>query len=390
MIPVVRNRYFVPAILSLLGLGVHLHAAGIEVGRGRIETTLGVRTDYDSNIYLNNTQQDDMTATANAAARYVHDVGLISAEATLNVSAVKFFDNTDEDSVDPSLTGQATYTPSDKTTLTGSAAYSRQTVANEAVNGRTKSDNLVLSGSLQNLFSEKLGYRVTGGFDGGSYLTTGYADVMSYNAGVSAVYVYSPKLTTTTGFNYRESWTDNRVAGSGDPSNKDYRYTIGFEGELAPKLSGTLDLGVVKNSFNSSQFDSSSAMFVGTGLKWVAAQKTTVSLNGSHDFGLTAANQASKVGSVSLGVTHVLNPKWTLDGGVSYAHASYQGLNKDFDRKDDIVRFRGRVSYALASNVNVDLSAGYADAQASSADANVEAYATYHRVNVGVGITATF
>jgi polysaccharide biosynthesis protein VpsM len=390
MIPVVRNRYFVPAILSLLGFSVQLHAAGIEVGRGRIETTLGVRTDYDSNIFLNNTQQDDMTATANAAARYVHDVGLISAEATLNVSAVKFFDNTDEDSVDPSLTGQATYTPSDKTTLTGSAAYSRQTVANEAVNGRTKSDNLVLSGSLQNLFSEKLGYRVSGGFDGGSYLTTGYADVMSYNAGVSAVYVYSPKLTTTTGFNYRESWTDNRVAGSGDPSNKDYRYTIGFEGELAPKLSGTLDLGVVKNSFNSSQFDSSSAMFAGAGLKWVAAQKTTVSLNGSHDFGLTAANQSSKVGSVSLGVTHVLNPKWTLDGGLSYSHAGYQGLNKDFDRKDDIVRLRGRVSYALASNVNVDLSAGYADAQSSSADANVEAYATYHRVNVGVGITATF
>lgn len=390
MIPVVRNRYFVPAIFSLLGFSVHLHAAGIEVGRGRIETTLGVRTDYDSNIFLNNTQQDDMTATANAAARYVHDVGLISAEATLNVSAVKFFDNTDEDSVDPSLTGQATYTPSDKTTLTGSAAYSRQTVANEAVNGRTKSDNLVLSGSLQNLFSEKLGYRVSGGFDGGSYLTTGYADVMSYNAGVSAVYVYSPKLTTTTGFNYRESWTDNRVAGSGDPSNKDYRYTIGFEGELAPKLSGTLDLGVVKNSFNSSQFDSSSAMFAGAGLKWVAAQKTTVSLNGSHDFGLTAANQSSKVGSVSLGVTHVLNPKWTLDGGLSYAHAGYQGLNQDFDRKDDIVRLRGRISYALASNVNVDLSAGYADAQSSSADANVEAYATYHRVNVGVGITATF
>lgn len=387
-----RYASYLSALGCILASSPVVRAAGIELGRGRVETSLSARADYDSNIFLNNGQTDDFTATANARARYIHDVGILSAEAAIDVTAVKYTDHTSQDTIDPSFTGNLTYRPSDKTTATADASVARNTMANEAVNDRTKSTDTSLNFTFQNLFSEKLGFRVLGGTSLGNYLTTGYVDIANYNVGAKAVYAYSPKLTSTAGIDYRESWTRNRQPGQIDPSSKDYRYTIGFEGELAPKVSGVLELGAVQRKFNTAGVDGSTAAFLSMGLKWIAAQKTSVSLNGSEDFGLTAANQSSKVTSFSLGVTQVLDPKWTVDAGISYAHSAYQSFTNsgDFDRTDDIYRIRGRISYAMATNVALDLSAGYANADSSAPVSAVAQSATYDRVNVGVGVTVSF
>ena len=284
------------------------------------------------------------------------------------------------------MRGQLAYTPSYKTTVNGGISFQRDTLANDVLNTRTKSNDFNFNGSLQHLFSEKLGYRVLGDYRDDKYLTAGYADVLDYSAGADAVYVYSPKLTVVGGYTHRESWTANRAGTpAGSPASKDDRYSVGFEGELAPKVSGTFSIGVVQRRFDAAGFGgNASSLFLASGLKWVPLQKTSVSIDASQDFDTTAANQSSKVGSLTIGVTQTLDQNWSVDGSVAYTHSDYTGLGAANSRVDDNYRIRGRVTYAVTTNVTLDASVGYGKVDSTNA------FSTYDRVNAGVGVTASF
>jgi len=238
---------------------------------------------------------------------------------------------------------------------------------------------------VQNLFSEKLGYRALGSYRDSNYLTTGYADVYSYSLGLSGVYVYSPKLTTLLGFTHRESWNGHASGAVGrNPSSHDERVDVGFEGELAPKISGNFYIGWQQRKFDTSAFQDASSLFLSTGLKWVPMQKTTVSIDGSRDFDTTAALQSAKLTSLTIGVTQVIDDRWSCDGSVAYSHSNFTGSVVINNRRDDSYRLKARVTYAVATNIGLEASVGYGNVDSTNS------FSTYDRVNAGVGITATF
>lgn len=378
-------RFTFPVISLVAMAAVGSVAAAAELAGGRIETILEAHSEYDSNIYLNSQQVSDTVFTGRASVGYLRDVAEVTSELTVGALGSVMADHSDQNSFDPFVRGGLTFTPSDKTTIAGNASYERASIANEDLNTRTRSNNFTFDGSLQNLFSEKLGYRVTGNYDDSRYLTDGYADVLSYSAGLDAVYAYSPKLTVVAGYDYRESWTENRPSQLGsDPSSHDDRLSAGVEGQLLPKVSGTLNVGWVKRSFDKSGRDGSSALYFDTGLKWIPREKTSVTINASQDYGLTAAAQSSKIGLLSVGVRQVLNAQWTVDGSASVSHASYAGASAFLSRRDDTYRFKARATYAWTTNVSVDFSLGYANVDSTNS------VSTYDRVAAGVGLTATF
>lgn len=378
----VNYRKYLQALVGLTAAVGPAYAIVSEVGH--VETMVSVRGDYDSNIFLNSNNVSDFVTTASAQAKFVRDVALVASEISVGASGAIYGDHTEQKSLDPLVRGNLTYTPSDKTTISGGLSYQRNTIANEALNTRTKSNDFNFQGTVQHLFSEKLGYRVTADYRNNDYISQGYADVLSYSAGANAVYVYSPKLTMIGGYTYRESWNDNRPPGSANASSKDSRIAVGFEGELAPKLSGSLNVGVVNRSFKSSKFEDASALYLGARLKWVPAQKTSVAIDASEDFDLTAANQSSKVASFTVGITQIIDQKWSVDGSVALSHSNYYGASGAGSRTDDNFRIRGRASYAVTTNVSVDVSVGYGNVESTNA------FSTYDRVNAGVGLAASF
>lgn len=359
-------------------------AAFYDAPGARLEAMVGVREDFDSNIFLNSNDVEDYITTFSGTLKLVRDVALIKSELSLTGAGSMYANHSDENSFDPRLHGRFVFTPSDKTTVAGGFGYSRSSIANETLNARTRSNDFDLNGSLQSLFSEKLGYRASGTYKNHKYLTDGYADVLSYSAGVDAVYVYSPKLTLLGGYGHRESWTENRGKGSANPASSDATVSVAAEGELAPKVSGTVRIGWVKRSLDSASFADSSALFLSTGLKWVPAQKTAIAIDASQDFDTTAANQSSKVASFSFGVTQTIDQRWSCDANIAYSHSVYAGGSVGASRTDDNFRIRGRLNYAIAENLSLEFALGY-----GNVDSTID-FSSYDRVSAGVGVSASF
>lgn len=360
---------------------------------GRVDVSLSAREDYDSNIFLTSSKKDDFVTTGNATVNFTRDVGIVTSKVSVGAIGLLYADHSSLNTADPFGNVSMTYTPSDKTTVSGSASLARVTAPNETVNNITTSTNFDLSGDLQNLFSEKLGYRLLAGYREDNYQTDNYADILSYWGGAKAVYVYSPKLTMTAGYTHRESWVKDRPLLSANPASQDEQFTVGFEGELAPKVSGTLEVGGEHRSFRQAGFNSSDGVYVSSRLKWVPMEKTSINLDASQDFDTSPTAQSSKTGSLTLSATQTLDKQWSVDGSIGYSHAEYRGgylalvhgvPTHELDRTDDTYRVKGRIVYAVATNVSLDLSAGY-----SHNDSTIDV-STYNRVIIGVGLTASF
>lgn len=393
MLSLNHRRIFCSAAAGVLvAASLTLQAATTDFGR--VDVSLSAREDYDSNIYLTSSDIDDYVTTGSAAVNFTRDVALLNSQASVGATGKYYSRHTGLNTVDPFVNGALTFTPTDKTTVNGSASYARVTGPNETVHDITTSDNLDLGGSFQNLFSEKLGYRLSAGYKDDNYQTANYAETLSYNGGLSAVYVYSPKLTITGNYTHRESWVKDRPKGSGNPASKDERFTVGFEGELAPKTSGVLEVGAQHRKFDNAAFGSGEdGFYAAVKLKWVPAEKTAVNIDLTEDFDTTATAQSAKAGSAQLTVTQTLDKEWSIDGSVGYSHGQFRGgyevlkaghLANDQDRTDDTYRIKGRIVYAIATNVNIDLSAGYSHTDSTFA------VSTYNRAIVGVGLTASF
>lgn len=374
----------VAAAVTLVALHISTAHAVIPVGNGRIVGTAAARVDYDSNIFVSNTEVDDVVGTFDGGVRYVRDASVVTLEAAAGVSAYTFVDHDEQNSVDPYVSGILGYNPSEKTDARASASYRRSTIANEAVNARTESDDLALNGSLQQLYSEKLGMRLVGNYGANEYRTAGYSDVFNYAVGAHAVHVYSPKLTVLAGVTRGEWWTERRAPGRRSAASRDFRYTMGVEGELAPKLSGDIDIGVVKRDFKSAGFRDTSSLFLGSRLIWAAAEKTTYSLALNRDLSVSAADQALRSFNATLSLSQVLAEKVSLEASVGYSHTNYDNFGGAGSRRDDGYTLRGRLNFTIRENLTADVSAGYRD---NSSNIRVSDYA---RLNIGAGITFRF
>lgn len=375
-------------ILAIAAFGAAVLAraqtdSGLLAG-GRIETDATAEFSHDSNIFLNSNQISDWDASLDASANYTRDIAEVSSNASLGFNSDAFARYTGQDDVDPFANGSLTYRPSDDTVTTGSFSYARNTLANQQLNTRTKSNDLNLSGSFQDLVTGKVGYRLTGSYLDSNYLTTGYADVLDYNAGLDAVYVYSPKLTLLAGYAYGQFWNRNRAAGDADAASRDSFYTVGAEGEVAPKVTGTIEAGAEYETFDRSTFNNGGAFFLSTGLNWAAAEKTTVSLNAAQNFDLTAVEQSARDTSINLGATQALDAQWGIGGSVAYIRADYQGALRVGDRLDNTYQVEGKVTYAVTTNVTFQCAIGYDKVNSTIA------FSAYDRLLTSVSVVARF
>lgn len=373
-------------LLATLGGMVAIPSAGafVTLGHGRLVGTTTARADYDSNIFVSNRQIDDLVGTLTGEVRYVRDAGIVSLEAAAGATWLGFAEHSELNSFDPHLTAQLGYKPSDKTDARAGLAFRRNSIGNEAVNARTESNDFDLDGSVDHLTSEKLGLRLTGAYVLSNYLTPGYSDIESYSAGAHAVYEYSPKLKLLAGITTLESWTDSEVVGRAGVSARDWRYTVGAEGEFAPKVTGGVSAGIVQRQFKTTGFDDTASLYFSGQVTWTASEKTSWSAVASEDLSLTAADQSARTLSLSLSLNRELVEKLSFVGSVGVDRSTYTGFNGVGGRKDDGYTVRARLDYTLRDNASVDVSAGYRD------NGSTVAISDYDRFNFGAGITVRF
>ncbi|MBX3736118.1 MAG: outer membrane beta-barrel protein [Candidatus Didemnitutus sp.] len=355
-----------------------------EIGRSRVVSTVGARLDYDSNIFVNNSEVHDWVYSMNGGVRVIHDVSELTTDVGVWANGQIFTDHSDQNSFDPGIDARLAYVPSDKTNIKVGTSWRRSSMANEALNTRAKSADFALNGQWEHLASEKFGARLTGDYTKSDYRTAGYSDLANYSVGVDAIYVYSPKLKALAGVTWGESWTSHRSFNRRNPGGDDTRYTVGFEGELAPKVTGELSVGVQKRSFATASFGDNSSLYLSTRLTWAAAQKTVWNLRASQGLNVTAADQSSKNFDSSLSLTQELAERLSLEGSVGYTRANYSSFGGAGARRDHGANARLRLNYALSESASIDASAGIRDNSSDLATSD------YQQFNFGAGFTYRF
>lgn len=358
--------------------------AFVTLGHGRLVGSTLARADYDSNIFVSNRQVEDMVGTLTGEVRYIRDAGIVSLEAAAGASWLGFAEHSELNSFDPHLEARLGYEPSDKTDARAGLTFRRNSIGNETVNARTESNDFNLDGSLDHVTTGKIGLRLTGAYVMSNYLTAGYSDIESYSAGAHALYEYSPKLKLLAGITTLESWTDSAVVGRAGIDTRDWRYTVGAEGEFAPKITGGVSAGVVQRHFKKAGFDDTGSFYFSGQVTWTASEKTSWSAIASEDLSVTAADQSARTSSLTLSLNRQLVEKLSFSGSIGADRSTYTGFNGIGARKDDGYTARARVDYTLRDNASFDVSAGYRDNDSTIAISD------YDRFNFGAGITVRF
>lgn len=351
----------------------------VALGHGRLVGNVTLRADYDSNIFVSSTEVDDLIGTATGEVRYVRQAGIVTFEAATGLSAIGFVDNSDQNGVEPFVEVRAGYNPSDKTIGRATLSYRRVSMANETVNDRTKSNDFLFDGSIEHLTTEKLGFRFTGNYQHISSLTTGYSDTERGNVGLHAVHLYSPKLKLLGGIT-AGSAESGGTSGRAQIDGSDVRYSVGAEGEFAPKVTGEVNVGYTHRDLD--RLGDTGTLYLMSRVSWQAAEKTLLSLVGSRDFGVSAADQSFISTRFAVELTQRFSEKMIFDGSLGLDSARYTGGAGP--RDDDGVVVRGRVTYVLRDDTSLEMSAGYRDNDSTELRAN------YDRVNVGAAVLFRF
>lgn len=340
---------------ATLAVAVSPAHALAEFARGKLTVAASLNTAYDSNIFANSTEEEDVSVTFNPSLAWTRNAGRISATVSVGISAITFTDADDQDSVDPSINAALTHDRAEKGSDSVSLSYTRSSEANDILLDRVEVDNYRGSVGTDYFYSEKTGFRANANFRSSLYDAPGFNDVESYGLGGGILYRYSPKLVANATYSFSPEKAEELAPGRlSDPSSKNHRFSLGLEGELAPKLSGNVSVGYAYRDFDNGA-DSDDTILVGAGLSWAAAEKTTLTLSATQDFDTTANAESAHIFNVSLGARHTLTEKISLNASLGYQQSELDEVGTPVSREDDTYIFGAGSSYRINDNISANL-----------------------------------
>lgn len=373
------------------------------IGHGRLVGTASANFQYDSNIFFANPDApqkvyaskppsfSDWILSETGDLHYVRDAGITTLNAGGGAIANEFAHNKKQDSIDPYIDGQLGYSDSDKTEAHADFSLHRNTVANAAANTRTRSDDTVFGGSLQYLPTEKLGFRLIGSFANSNYISAGFSDTYGYTVGVNAVDFYSPKLKLLAGMAGGENWADaNPDVHLPGIRGADVRYTVGAEGEIAPKVTANSMIGVVRRQFRSGSHSSATTLYSDSRATWAETEKRSWSLEATQNFSVSAIDQSVRALGLFLSVNDILAEKLTLQAAAGYERTNYVSLGATGSRTDSGPAARARLTYQVSDATTAEVFSSYRNNASSSDNYSEAQLAHFSRFTFGAGITSRF
>ena len=347
------------AIGALAGLAAAPAAFGFaEIARGTLTADARFSGEYDSNIFANSSETGDYSFIFMPSLSYTRNVGRISTAIQVGIRTISFTDTSGQNSIDPSVNAVFTYDGAEKGSVSQSLSYQRSTDANDTLNTRAESNEYRAATRVDYYYSEKTGLRFNAGYRLSDYVSAGYNDVSSYNVGGGVLYRYSPKLIASATYDFSpEKATSLGVAPTSDPSSKNHRIQLGLEGELAPKVTGNVGVGVVHREFDIGGSDD--AFLLTTAVSWAAAEKTAFTLSASNNFDTTPGAESAKNFNVNLAVRQTLTEKIAVGANIGYIHSLLQQEPGPVERTDNGYLAGLNSSYRFTDNVSLSATLSY-------------------------------
>lgn len=373
---------------SLLLVGIFLAVSSssqafTKLGRGTLNATAKLGFEYDDNIFGNAQGVGDYSAIFTPGLSYSRSVGVISTTAELGIRTISFTDTSGQDSLDPYLNMNFSMDRDLKGSVSAGFRYARTTQANELLLTRTKSDEFRGNGRIDYFYSEKTGLRMNTQFRVSDFKTTGFNSIDSYSVGAGLLYRYSPKLVANLTYDYSPEKATNLPSTVSDPSSDNHRISVGFEGEIRPKLNGSIDLGMAYRSF-SKVGGSDKTFLLGSRLSWTASEKTNLTLTASNNFDTTPGAESVKSFNGALGVRQALTDKISLSGNVGYQNSTLDKKPGPVSRRDHALLLGANMTFRISDHYNANAGVTHRINNSSLA------LADYNRTVFSVGLNAAF
>ncbi len=331
-----------------------------------------VSATYDSKIEGRSDSDSDVEFVYAPTFTFTRQSGLLGVDASLGGAFGFFADHSEYNYEDFSGGVSLTYpnTPELPYTLTLSGGYSQTTRVDQFLGGRLQVDNLYVSGGLRYNVNERWGFRIGGRWAEVEYdLARSDQSTWGYNLGF--IYRYSEKLDIVLGYGYSET--------SASVDTQDSTFSLQAEGELTPKLTGTLGVGF---QFRETEFGDSSDPYVNISLDWALNERIEIVATGSIGFLTTSTGASGRRSSAGLAAATALRHDLSASVGVSYSDTSYDDFG--LDRSDESLLFRAALVWQLSPAASLSASLTYEDSQ-SNRD-----FLNYDRLRFGLSGSYTF
>ena len=305
---------------------------------GDLQINATAATLFDSNIYFNENEVDDIIFQFRPTATYTKRLGPLIASATGGGDFARYVENGQEDYSNPitrfnvGMAEDFGLFSVDKRTA-GKISFgfdtdiSQRTESNEQLRDLVSYTLYTANFDIRYNHSPKFGISAEFGYDFRDYQSTStlgnfFTDIETESIGVNLYYIYSPKLDLFLNYNFsrndgrgdRDFYIDSEVS----------TVSFGAEGTFTPKISGSASIGYAFRTFDNSLVNSDGGLIFNSGVNWQFRQKTGLSLNFRRNFIPTAQDNALEMSSYNLSLIHRFTQRTTGTFAYTFTDTDFQ------------------------------------------------------------------
>ncbi|HVZ64208.1 MAG TPA: outer membrane beta-barrel protein [Opitutaceae bacterium] len=204
----------------------------------------------------------------------------------------------------------------------------------------------------EDVLTEKTSASLGFTYDNTDYKRTGYVDWRWFELPFKYYYKVEPKLDLSAGFTYR----DNKL-GNGGVDSTEYFYNVGVRGELAPKLTSQVSVGLDQRQL--SVGGTQNSLGIDADFSYAPTAKTSVTLDARNNYGYTGVGASYKDFGLQVGATTNVSDEFKVGAQFGYDRFSYTGR-----QRDDF--YQGQINGTYLVNAYVTVNGSYTYSKDSS------------------------
>ena len=297
-----------------------------DLGRGDLILELDTESEYDSNVFLNDSEIGDFLARVGAGIAYQQEANsLANLRARVGAESIRYSELVEQNATNLDAEFDFSYPNNVERNLyyTVGGSWDQKTRSRREVGKRLRSDRLNARGSLFTRLGNKSGIRISGMMEEETFASDSYFGSNDVSADLDYLYRYSSKLDLELGYRYHKlKYEDaNRSRQSG------HFLGVGAKGQLTSKVNGYASFGA---QYLDARFDllggeTDLLFYYELDLTWQAGDKTVISLSGASDFLSSPTGEINNHRDLSLLFDRTLSNRAKGRASVTLIDDDYRG-----------------------------------------------------------------
>lgn len=297
----------------------------------------------DTNIFGNETEEDDVIWAVEPALSYRRRAGRLNIDGRAGITFNRFSDFTDENSNDGFGHIDITIPTSPASPLQGSYYI-------DYFNGRRvdlylsdRIDTETFSTGLEAIYDTSARTSLRAAADYAADYPDQRAKNNSRSATLGLGYKVRPTTTVFLDYRYRLAKSEMDPVSGYAVDREDHALFIGVSGELSPALTGRFSIGAQTSDAGPSDPSGDDDQFVANiALEWKPRSWTTVYFRGQADSPVTNAGQTVQRQAIQVGINEKIGQLWAAEGTLGYDNFDFSSAPAHTENQLSII---GRLLY---------------------------------------------